>query len=343
MATTFTGRHSAGESVALRRRPRWAAVLRRLPQQVKHHDTTDRAAALTYFGLLAIFPGVLVLVSILGLVGRSTTQTFLNNVRDIAPAGVFTFLQGVIDQVQGRQGAAVVAAIVGSLLALWSASGYVAAFTRAMNSVYGIDEGRPIWRTAPLRLAVTIAVVIMLVASAVIVTVTGPVASRVGHGLGLGDAVVTAWNIAKWPVLLLIVGLTFSLLYSATPNVKRGHFRWITPGGVLAVVIWLVASGVFAVYASFSASYNKTYGSLAGVIIFLVWLWLTNLAILLGAEFNAEMERQRMIEAGLPEDTEPFVELRDTRKLSEAETMRVQHAEQVRRTHVARSGEHQPK
>jgi membrane protein len=334
MASTFAGRRDAGEPGPLRRRPGWSAVLRRLPAQVKQHDTTDRAAALTYYGLLAIFPGVLVLVSILGMVGRSTTQTFLNNVRDIAPAGVFTFLQGVIDQVQGRQGAAVVVAIAGSLLALWSASGYVAAFTRAMNSVYGVGEGRLIWRTASLRLAVTIAVVIMLVASAVIVSVTGPVASRVGRGLGLGDAVVTAWNIAKWPVLLLIVSLMFSLLYWATPNVKRGRFRWITPGGVLAVLIWLVASGLFAIYASFSASYNKTYGSLAGVIIFLVWLWLTNLAILLGAEFNAELERQRMIDAGLPEGTEPFVELRDTRKLSDAETVRVHQAEQVRRSHV---------
>jgi membrane protein len=292
MAGPFAGSDSVHEPGPHRGRPGWSAALRGLPEQIKHHDTTDRAAALTYYGLLAIFPGVLVLVSILGLVGRSTTQSFLNNVRDIAPAGVFTFLLGVVDQVQGRQGAAVVAAIAGSLLALWSASGYVAAFTRAMNSVYGVAEGRPIWRKASLRLAVTIAVVIMLVASAVIVSVTGPVASRVGRGLGLGDAVVTAWNIAKWPVLLLIVSLMFSLLYWATPNVKRGRFRWITPGGVLAVLIWLVASGLFAVYASFSASYNKTYGSLAGVIIFLVWLWLTNLAILLGAEFNAEIERQ---------------------------------------------------
>jgi membrane protein len=307
MATTSTGRRDAGEPGPLRRRPGWSAVLRHLPAQVKQHDTTDRAAGLTYYGLLAIFPGVLVLVSILGMVGRSTTQTFLNNVRDIAPAGVFTFLQGVIDQVQGRQGAAVIAAIAGSLLALWSASGYVAAFTRAMNSVYGVAEGRPIWRTASLRLAVTIAVVIMLVASAVIVSVTGPVASRVGRGLGLGDAVVTAWNIAKWPVLLLIVSLMFSLLYWATPNVKRGRFRWITPGGVLAVLIWLVASGLFAIYASFSASYNKTYGSLAGVIIFLVWLWLTNLAILLGAEFNAEIERQRLDRATSGSVTPPRV------------------------------------
>jgi membrane protein len=320
----------AGEAIHARR-PDLRAVLRRLPQQFKHDDVTDRAAALTYFGVLAIFPGLLVLVSILGLVGRSTTQTVLDNLRQVAPGGVNTFLRTVIEQVQGRHGAAVIAVIAGILVAIWSASGYVAAFSRAVNSIYEVDEGRPVWRTVPLRLAVTLTLVVMLVASAVIVTVTGPVADQVGHALGLGNAVVTAWNIAKWPVLLLIVTLMFSLLYWATPNVKHRGFRSIVPGGVVAVVVWLVVSGLFAVYVSFSGSYNRTYGSLATVIIFLVWLWLTNIAILLGAEVNAELERQRLIEAGLPEDIEPYVELRDTRTLSETETVRVEQADQVRR------------
>jgi membrane protein len=323
----------SGDVAALpRSKSGWRAVLRRLPQQVKHHDLTDRAAALTYFGVLAIFPGVLVLVSVLGLLGPTTTQSLLKNLDGVAPAGVITFLRSVIDQVQGKQGAAVLAVVIGAAVALWSASGYIAAFMRAMNNVYGIDEGRPVWRTAGLRLVVAVAVVILLVMSAVIVTVTGPLASKVGSGLGVGDAAVTAWGIAKWPVLLLIVTLLFSLLYWATPNVKRPAFRWITPGGVVAVVVWLVASGLFGLYVSFSGSYNKAYGSLATVIVFLVWLWLSNIAILLGAEFNAETERQRLIEAGLPESTEPFVELRDTRKLSDAELQRVVQAEQTRRT-----------
>jgi membrane protein len=327
--------HSADVPALPRSKSGWRAVLKRLPQQVKHHDLTDRAAALTYFGVLAIFPGVLVMVSILGLLGPKTTQSMLNNLDGVAPAGVLTFLRSVIDQVQGRHGAAVLAVVIGVIIALWSASGYVAAFMRAMNNIYGIDEGRPAWRTAGLRVAVTVAVVILLVISTVIVTVTGPLASKVGSGLGVGDAAVTAWGIAKWPVLLLIVSLLFSLLYWATPNVKRPAFRWITPGGVLAVVIWLVASGLFGLYVSFSGSYNKAYGSLATVIVFLVWLWLSNIAILLGAEFNAETERQRLIEAGLPEDAEPFVEVRDTRKLSEAEMQRVVHAERVRNQSVS--------
>jgi len=330
----IAGQQSGDVAALPRSKSGWRAVLRRLPQQVKHHDLTDRAAALTYFGVLAIFPGVLVLVSVLGLLGPNTTQSLLKNLDGVAPAGVITFLRSVIDQVQGRQGAAVLAVVIGAVVALWSASGYIAAFMRAMNNVYGIDEGRPAWRTAGLRLVVAVGVVILLVISAVIVTVTGPLASKVGSGLGVGDAAVTAWGIAKWPVLLLIVTLLFSLLYWATPNVKRPAFRWITPGGVVAVVVWLVASGLFGLYVSFSGSYNKAYGSLATVIVFLVWLWLSNIAILLGAEFNAETERQRLIEAGLPESTEPFVELRDTRKLSDAEMQRVVQAEQTRRTSV---------
>jgi membrane protein len=284
---------------------------------------TDRAAALTYFGVLAIFPGVLVLVSILGLVGSSTAQSVLDNLRAVAPSGVNSFLRTVIEQVQGRAGAASIGAAVGLIIALYSASGYVSAFGRALNGIYGIREGRPIWLTIPVRLAVTVALLIMLIASALMVVVTGPVARQVGHALGIGDAAVTAWTIAKWPVLVILVSIMISLLYWATPNAKQPGFRWITPGGMLAVVIWLIASGLFGLYVSFSGSYNRTYGSLATVIIFLVWLWITNIAILLGAEFNAESERQRVVQAGVPEDLEPYVDLRDTRKLDDAEKQRV--------------------
>jgi membrane protein len=311
-------------------RPAWTAVLKRALVQFKHDDITDRAAALTYFGVLALFPGVLVLVSILGLLGRSTTDKVLTNIDQLAPGGVRTFLRDVVHQTQGRTGAAGAAAIIGVIVALWSASGYIAAFMRASNTIYGVDEGRPIWKTAPVRLAVTIAVVIMLVISAVIVVFTGSVASQFGHALGVGDTGVLIWDIVKWPVLLVVVSVMFSLLYWACPNVRQPGFRWITPGGVLAVVVWLVASGAFALYVSFAGSYNKTYGSLATVIIFLVWLWITNIAILLGAQFNAETEHQRAIQAGLPEEVEPFVAVRDTRKLSEDEQRRVAVADRAR-------------
>lgn len=312
----------------------WRAILRRSVRQFGHDDVSDRAAALTYFGVLAIFPGLLALVSILGLTGRSTTQKALDNLQQVAPGDVNTFLRTVIEQVQGRAGAASIAAIVGIVLALWSASAYVAAFMRASNAIYGVDEGRPMWRTVPVRMGVTIVLTAMLVVSALIIVLTGPVADQVGHALGIGNAAVLAWSIAKWPVLVILVSLMFTLLFWACPNVKQPKFRWITPGGVLAVLIWLVASGLFALYLSFFNSYNKTYGSLAAMIIFLVWLWLSNTAVLLGVEFDAEIQRQRLVEAGLPEDVEPFVAVRDTRKLDAVEQRRVAEAARIRRATI---------
>ncbi|MDQ2796245.1 MAG: YihY/virulence factor BrkB family protein [Actinomycetota bacterium] len=312
-------------------KPSWVQMVKRAVKQFKHDDVTDRAAALTYFGVLAMFPGVLVLVSLLGLAGKSTTDRFLKNIGDVAPSSITSFLKTVIEQVQGKAGAAGAAAIVGLLVALWSASGYVSAFMRASNSIYEVDEGRPIWRTAPLRLVVTLALVVMLVLSAVMVVVTGPIATKVGNVVGLGHTTVLIWDIVKWPVLLVIVSLMFTLLYYATPNVKQPKFRWVTLGGVVAVITWLAASGLFALYVSFSGSYNKTYGSLATVIVFLVWLWITNIAILLGAEINAETQRQRAIEAGMPEDLEPFAEVRSTKKLEDTETERVEEAARVRK------------
>jgi membrane protein len=312
----------------------WRAVLRRSVQQFKKDAVTDRAAALTYFGVLAIFPGLLVLISVMGLLGRSNVQSLLDNLRQVVPGGVDSFLRTVIEQVQGRSGAASVGAIVGIIVALWSASGYVGAFSRASNAVYNVEEGRPVWRTAGMRVAVTLALVMMLVACSLIVIVTGSVATQVGRAFGLGNGLVLAWNIAKWPVLVVIVSVMFSLLYWACPNVKQPGFRWITPGGVLAVLIWLVASGLFALYVSFSGSYNKTYGSLAAIIVFLVWLWVTNIAILLGVEFNTEIQRQQLVEGGLPADVEPFAEPRDTRKMDESEQQRVDSAADARRHYL---------
>ncbi|MDT4925552.1 MAG: rane protein [Pseudonocardiales bacterium] len=309
----------------------WLEVLKRSVKQFKHDDITDRAAALTYYGVLAIFPGVLVLVSILGLLGKSTTQKVLDNVKQLAPGSVSDFLRSIIEQVQGKTGAASIAAVVGIVIALWSASGYVAGFMRASNAIYDVDEGRPIWKTASVRLGVTLILVVMLVVSAFMVVVSGPIATQVGKAFGIGDTALLVWNIAKWPVLLVIVSMMFSLLYKASPNVKQPGMRWITPGGVIAVIVWLIASGLFAVYVSFSGSYNKTYGSLATVIVFLVWLWITNIAILLGAEFNAETQRQRAIQAGMPADLEPFAELRDTRKLDAPDKRQAEEADRVRR------------
>ncbi|WFE41737.1 YhjD/YihY/BrkB family envelope integrity protein [Micromonospora sp. WMMD998] len=296
--------------------PGWVATLKRTAREFQDDSLTDWAAALTYYGVLSIFPGLLVLISLLGLLGDRATNGVRDTVGQAVPEeNIRKIIESAIDQAGQSGGLASVAAVLGLVGAFWSASGYVAAFMRASNSIYDVPEGRPIWKTLPIRLGVTAVIGVMLLISAVIVVFTGGLAEQAGSAIGLGSTAVAVWNIAKWPVLLLLVSLMFAILYWASPNAKHGGFRWISPGGVLAVVLWLLVSGLFAFYVSNFGSYNKTYGAVAGVIIFLVWLWLSNVAILLGAEFDAELERSRAIAAGLPEDKEPYVELRDDRKL----------------------------
>ncbi|WP_406041988.1 YihY/virulence factor BrkB family protein [Micromonospora sp. NBC_00898] len=294
----------------------WKAALKRTVKEFQDDSLTDWAAALTYYGVLSIFPGMLVLISVLGLLGTRATEGVKDTVDQVVPQqNIRDIIEAAIEQAGRSGGLASIAAIIGVLAAFWSASGYIAAFMRASNTIYDVPEGRPIWKTLPIRLGVTALVGVLLLAAAVIVVFTGGLAEQVGSAIGLGSTAVTVWNIAKWPVLLILVSLMFAILYWASPNARHGGFRWVSPGGLLAVVIWLVISGLFALYVSNFGSYNKTYGALAGVIIFLVWLWLSNIAILLGAEFDAELERGRAIEAGHPAEEEPYVELRDDRKL----------------------------
>ena len=294
----------------------WWAALKRTVREFKDDNLTDWAAALTYYGVLAIFPALIVLTSILGLVGESATQPLLDELGNFAPGPAKDIISNAIKNLQGDQGAAGVLFVVGLLAALWSASGYVAAFMRASNAIYDMDEGRPVWKTLPVRLGLTIVLLLLLVVTTLAVVLTGGIAEKVGDLVGLGSTAVTVWKIAKWPVLVLVVSFMFALLYWAAPNVKQPGFRWVSPGGILAVIGWLIASAAFAFYVSNFGSYNKTYGALGGVIVFLVWLWISNIMILLGAEFNAELERGRAIEGGMrPEDREPFAEPRDTRKM----------------------------
>ncbi len=293
----------------------WRGVLKRSLKEFKTDNLSDWAAALTYRSVLTLAPGLLVMVSLLGLLGKGTTDQLVQNIGTLTPGGVRSVLQQILNNVQGR-GSAGLAAILGVVVAWWSASGYVAAFMRASNAIYEMGEGRPIWKTVPLRLAITAAMAILGVLSAVIVVFSGPLADRVGRALGVGDTGLLLWSIAKWPVLIILVSVMLAVLYYAAPNVKQPGIQWISPGGVLAVLIWIVASAAFALYVSKFGSYNKTYGSLASVIIFLIWLWLTNTAILLGAEFNAELQHARAIQAGQPADQTPFAEPRDTSKLT---------------------------
>jgi membrane protein len=289
----------------------WPSILKRTGKQFGEDKLSTWAAALTYYAVLSIFPALLALVSILGVIGPSATQPLMDNLSTVAPGPAKDILTNALKGLEQNQGASGITLIIGVLAAIWSASGYIGAFMDAANNVWDAPEGRPFWKKIPVRLGVTVVMLILLTASALAVVLTGPLAKSIGDVIGLGSTFVTVWGIAKWPVLVIVVSLMISLLYWAAPNVKQPGFKWITPGGVLAVLLWIAASVLFALYVANFASYNKTYGSLGGVIVFLVWLWITNLVILLGAEFNSEMERSRQIRAGMPVDTEPYLPLRD--------------------------------
>jgi membrane protein len=285
----------------------WGGILKRTLSEFSDDNLTDWAAALTYYGIVSIFPALIALVSILGLIGESATKPLLDNLGSFAPGPAHQILKNALDGLTQSRGGAGILFVVGLAGAIWAASGYIGAFIRASNAIWDVEEGRPIWRVIPLRLFITIVMVLLLAASAFAVVVTGPLADRVGKLLGIGGVAVTAWDFAKWPILILVVSVMFSILYYTSPNVRQPGFRWVTPGGVFAVVAWIIASAAFGLYVANFGSYNKTYGSLGAIIIFLVWLWLTNVAILFGAELNAEIVRGRQIEAGQPEEREPFL------------------------------------
>jgi membrane protein len=293
----------------------WWASLKRTFREFMADDMLDWAAALTYYSVLSIFPSIVVLTAVVGLIGESATQPLLENIRQIAPGQTSDTIAGILKELEGSGSIAGPVAIFGLLSALWAASGYIGGFMRASNAIYEIEEGRPMWKTLPLRVGLTLAMVILLGVSAIGVVLTGGIAEQVGDLIGLGDTGVLIWNIAKWPVLALLISLAIALLYWASPNVRHPGFRWLTPGSTIAVLLWVIASAGFAFYVANFASYNKVYGSLAGVVVFLIWLWISNLAVLLGAEFDAELARARQIEDGHPEEKEPFLPPRDTRAM----------------------------
>jgi membrane protein len=284
----------------------WWGIVRRTVVEFKEDDCTDWAAALTYYGVLSMFPALIALTSLVGLLGdpRKTTDALLGIVDSLGPATAVETFAEPVRQVASQQDTAGLLLVVGLLGALWSASGYVGAFSRAANAIYEVEEGRPFWKLRPLQILVTLVCVLLLALVALSLVVTGPLAEAVGEAVGLGGAVVTLWDYLKWPVLALVVSTIFSLLYYATPNVRQPRFRWFTLGGIVALLVWVLASALFALYVANFGSYNKTYGSLGAVVIFLVWLWLSNVAVLFGAEFNAELERGRELQAGMREAEE---------------------------------------
>jgi membrane protein len=291
----------------------WKATAKRAFKEFKEDNCTDWAAALTYYAVLALFPAMLVLLGLLGLLGREpeTSNALLDIIGDLGPATAVETFEGPIRDVVSQRGGAGALFGVGLLGALWSASGYMGAFFRASDAVWDVKEGRSAKKLIPLRLAVTL-VAIMAVALVLLgLIVSGPVAESVGNVVGLGSTAVTVWQIAKWPIMLLIVMAIVAGLYHVAPNVRHPKVQWVSPGGAVAVVTWIVVSALFAFYVANFGNYNATYGAVGGFIVLLLWLYLTNLALLFGAEFNAELERSRQIRKGVPADKEPFLPPRD--------------------------------
>ena len=297
----------------------WKYIGRKVVREFSEDQCTDQAAALTYYGVLALFPAILALVSILGLFGdpQKAVSTVVDTIRPLVSGDTLGTIEPVLNQLASSQSAGLTL-VLGLLGALWSASGYVGAFGRAMNRIYEIEEGRPFWKLRPLQLLITLVAITMAALVLAMLVVSGPLAEAIGQQLGLGSAAVTAWDIAKWPVLFAFVLVTVAVLYYATPNVKQPKFRWISVGAGIAILVWILASVAFAFYVSNFGSYNKTYGSLAGVVVTLLWFWLTNLALLFGAEIDSELERGRELQAGIPAEEELQLPARDTRNIEKA-------------------------
>jgi membrane protein len=294
----------------------WKYILRKTIREFSDDNCTDLAAALTYYAVLSLFPGLLALVSILGLVGQAeqTTNAMMNMLGQVAPAQAMDVIQQPIQQLASSPGAGL-AFVIGLVGAIWSASGYVTAFGRAMNRIYEVEEGRPFWVLRPMMLLVTVVVLLLAVLTMLMLVVSGPVAEAIGSVVGLGEAAVTVWDIAKWPVVVIFAVVIVALLYYATPNVKQPKFRWMSLGALIALVVLALATVGFAFYVANFGNYNATYGAIGGVIVLLLWFWLANLALLFGAEFDAETERGRELQAGMAAEENIQLPVRDNRKI----------------------------
>lgn len=297
----------------------WKYVLRKTVREFSEDQCTDKAAALTYYSVLALFPAALALLSIIGLVAdpQKVLNTLLDVLRPLVSKGTLDVVRPTLESMASSQAAGLSLAI-GLAGALWSASGYVGAFSRAMNSIYEIDEGRPFWKLRPIQILITLVAVSLSAVVLVMLVVSGPLAESIGNVIGLGSTAVTVWQIAKWPVLAILVVVIVALLYYSTPNIQQPKFRWISVGAGVAILTWVVVSVLFGFYVANFSSYDKTYGSIAGVVVFLLWLWLTNLSLLFGAEIDSELERGRELQAGIPAEEELQLPPRDDRNIEKA-------------------------
>jgi membrane protein len=311
-------------------------VIRKTVREFSTDQCTDLAAALTYYAVLSVFPALVVVVSLLGVFGqgKTTTDAILQIAGEVGPSSAVDVLRAPIEQLVQSPSAGVTL-VIGIVGALWSASAYIGAFGRAMNRIYEIEEGRPVWKLRPLQLILTLVGLVVGAAAAFLLAVTGPLARAIGDTIGVGSAAVTVWNVARWPALLVLVVLVVAILYYATPNVEQPKFKWVSVGAAAAILVWVVASLGFGLYVANFSSYNKTYGTLAGVIVFLLWLWITNLALLFGAELDSELERGRQLQAGMSAAEDLQLPARDTRLIDKNEAKEqqdVERGEELRRS-----------
>lgn len=318
-------------------KPSWAYLTRKSLREFSKDQCTDLAAALTYYAVLALFPAVIALLSLVSVFGQGTrtVDTLTGILSEVGASSVAQSLRPTMEQLSQSQGAGI-ALVAGLLGALWSASGYVGAFGRAMNRMYETGEGRPVWKLRPIQLALTFVLVVLAALAMLTLVVSGPLIEAVGNALGLGSTALAIWRLAKWPLLVAVVVVIIAILYYATPNVKQPRFRWVSIGALVAIMAWALLSAAFGLYVSSFSSYNKTYGSLAGVIIFLLWLWLTNLALLFGAELDAEIERGRQLQAGIKAEESVQLPVRDSRNIDKAKAKHdqdVQQGRELRETH----------
>jgi len=322
-------------------KPSWKLAFKNSVREFSDDDCTDLAAGLTYYAVMASAPALLALVSLLGFVGdaQAAIDSIMATVEGFLPEETLSIVEPLVTNAVGSTGAGL-ALVVGLVIALWSASGYVNAFGRAMNRVYEVEEGRPVWKLRPLMLVVTLVVVVLAAVVVASLVLSGPVARAVGEAIGLGDAAITVWNIAKWPVALFLVVIVVALLYHLTPNVKQPKFRWISIGALLAIVVWVVASAAFGFYVAEFGSYGSTYGTLGTVIVFLLWLWITNLALLFGAELDAELERSRQLQGGIAAEETLQLPPRDTRASDKKAGKRRDAVAEARKIREAAAHEH---
>jgi membrane protein len=283
-------------------RDSWSETLKRTVAEFREDKLQHWAAALTYYAVLSIFPALLVMVSLIGLFAdpERVTSVLTDTIAQLGPATAAETFQGPIESITSNRGAAGIVFVVGVVAALWSASGYVSAFADACNTIYEVQEGRPFWKLKPLQLGITFVLIMLAAFVALALVLTGPIVGALGSSLGIGETALTAWRFAKWPALILLALLIFGVLYYTAPNARVNGVRWVTLGAIGALLAWVLASVVFALYVANFGSYDKTYGALGGMVVFLLWLWLTNMAVLFGAELNAETERARQLHARVP-------------------------------------------